>query len=80
LKELQEDYAKSQSPIVLETNTPSNPSEKVAREPITFVRPEIEQPAKEEEEDSEEDEDGIKGVYFEDDDGELAEYEDDFKA
>jgi hypothetical protein len=79
LKELQEDYAKSQS-IAPETNTGSKPIEKAAREPITFVRPEIEQPAKEEEEDSEEDEDGIKGVYFEDDDGELAEYEDDFKA
>jgi hypothetical protein len=79
LKELQEDYAKSQS-ITPETNTGSKPTEKAAREPITFVRPEFEQPAKEEEEDSEEDEDGIKGVYFEDDDGELAEYEDDFKA
>jgi hypothetical protein len=80
LKELQEDYAKSQSPIVPETKAPSKPIENVAREPITFVRPEIEQPTKEEEEDSEEDEDGIKGVYFEDDNGELAEYEDDFKA
>jgi hypothetical protein len=79
LKELQEDYAESQS-IAAETNTASKPIEKVAREPITFVRPEIQPPAKEEEEDSEEDEDGIKGVYFEDDDGELAEYEDDFKA
>jgi hypothetical protein len=81
LKELQEDYAKSQTPTAPKINTASNPSEKVAREPITFVRPEIEQPAKEEEEeDSEEDEDGIKGVYFEDDDGELAEFGDDFKA
>jgi len=79
LKELQEDYAKSQTPIAAETNAASKPTDKVVREPITFVRPEIEQPAKEEE-DSEEDEDGIKGVYFEDDDGELAEYEDDFKA
>ena len=79
MKELQEDYAKSQTPIAAETNAASKPTDKVVREPITFVRPEIEQPAKEEE-DSEEDEDGIKGVYFEDDDGELAEYEDDFKA
>jgi hypothetical protein len=53
LKELQEDYAKSQS-ITPETNTGSKPTEKAAREPITFVRPEFEQPAKEEEEDSEE--------------------------
>ena len=80
MKELQEDYAKSQSLVAPETNSASKPTDKVVREPITFVRPEIEQPAKEEEEDSEEDEDGIKGVYFEDDDGELAEYEDDFKA
>ena len=80
MKELQEDYAKSQTPIVSETNAAPKPTERVAREPITFVRPEIEQPPKEEEDDSEEDEDGIKGVYFEDDDGELAEYEDDFKA
>jgi len=80
LIELREDYVKSQSPIALETNTVSKPTEKIAREPITFVRPEIEQPSKEEEDDSEEDEDGIKGVYFEDNEGELAEYEDDFKA
>jgi hypothetical protein len=80
LKELQEDYAKSQTPTAPMINLASKPTEKVAREQVTFVRPEIEQPAKEEEEDSEEDEDGIKGVYFEDDDGELAEFEDNFKA
>ena len=80
MKELQEDYAKSQSPIATEASVTSKPIEEVAREPITFVRPEFEQPAKEEEEDSEEDEDGIKGVYFEDDNGELAEFEDDFEA
>jgi len=80
LKELQEDYAKSQSPIATVTSAASEPIEKPAREPVTFVRPEIEQPAKEEEEDSEEDDDEIKGVYFEDEDGELAEFEDDFKA
>ena len=80
MKELQEDYAKSQLPIASETSVASKPIEKVAREPITFVRPEIEQPAKEEEEDSDEDEDGIKGVYFEDDNGELAEFVDDSKA
>jgi len=80
LKELQEDYAKSQSSIAPETNTASKPTDKIAREPITFVRPEIEQPNTDEEENSEEDEYGIKGVYFEDDDGELAEFEDDFKA
>jgi hypothetical protein len=34
----------------------------------------------EQESDSEEDEDGIKGVYFENDDGELNEYEDNVKA
>jgi hypothetical protein len=80
LKELQEDYVKSQTSTAPEIDAASKPTDKIAREPITFVRPEIQPPAKEEEEDSEEDEDGIKGVYFEDDDGELAEYEDDFKA
>jgi hypothetical protein len=78
LKELQEDYARSQTPVAVDVA--SKPIDNTLREPITFVRPEIEQPAQGEEEDSEEDEDGIKGVYFEDDDGELAEYEDDFKA
>ena len=66
--------------MATETSVASKPIEKAAREPITFVRPEIEQPTKEEDEDSEEDDDGIKGVYFEDDNGELAEFEDDFKA
>lgn len=80
MKELQEDYVKSQSPVASETSAISKPIDKVAREPITFVRPEVEQPTREEDEDSEEDGDGIKGVYFEDEEGELAEFVDDFKA
>ena len=43
------------------------------------MRPEIIMPSAagaDSDSDSEEDEDGIKGVYFEDDDGELAEYQD----
>lgn len=68
---LQDDYAQSQIPIP-ETKSVSES----AREPITFVRPEIVPDVKDEdEEDSEEDEDGIKGVYFEDEDGELAEFQ-----
>lgn len=71
MKVLQDDYAQSQTPLP-ETKSVPEP----AREPITFVRPEIVPDAKHvEEEDSEEDEDGIKGVYFEDEDGELAEFQ-----
>ena len=79
LKELQEDYKNSQTPTTSnETETasqPTKPAAYVPKEPVTFVRPQVPESAQaESEEESDEDEEGIKGVYFENDDGELAEY------
>jgi hypothetical protein len=80
LKELQDDYKKSQTPTTSNgTKTDSQTTKSagyIPREPVTFVRPEVPQSAQEDpESESDEDEDGIKGVYFENDDGELAEYD-----
>jgi len=80
LKELQEDYKQSQlMTSSKQTDEETKPVEKTTNEVPTFVRPEIIMPSAagaDSDSDSEEDEDGIKGVYFEDDDGELAEYQD----
>jgi hypothetical protein len=80
LKELQDDYKKSQAPTTSigseATFRSTKPADYIPREPVTFVRPQVPESAqKDPESESDEDEDGIKGVYFENDDGELAEYD-----
>ena len=78
LKVLQEDYKQSQHSVSsIQNKEDPKYAKELPKDVPTFVRPEIVMPsAQESEPDSEEDEDGIKGVYFEDDDGELAEYQD----
>jgi hypothetical protein len=76
LKELQEDYKQSQAiGNTIKITEETKPAKDLPNEVPTFVRPEIIMPSAQES-DSDEDEDGIKGVYFEIDDGELAEYQD----
>jgi hypothetical protein len=78
---LQEDYKQSQTPVqITQTQAIDELKTEINKEPITFVRPEVAFQAAVEEDLSDSDEDGIKGVYFEGEDGELAEYEDHFRG